>query len=215
MKSSKFSRSRRIISVIIISSIIYSQSCILPICTTSANPVYYWGEHVEPGGLLAINQTDYNLSMTYADVSMEIDARNFDEEVQIIFDGNYTIYNPNSTLSVIIGNPFQGEYEQFQLDFEPSYYGNTEFVALLNQSLKVYVDNNEIPTILRWMNSSIYYEWEEYFGEGFYPRLVVLSNITLRGYASTKLRYTWNTTITMSSGSAYTNFYYVVGTGRS
>ena len=217
MKSSLLYRNKRIVTIFILSSVILSQVSNLSNFNSRANPVVYWGEHVEQGGILVINQTKYNLSMTFAEVSMEIDSRKFGEEFNLFFDGNYTIYNPNATLSVLIGNPFQGDYGQYyNYKFDEWMYNSVpEYVTLMNDSLRIYVDNKEIPAKLILMNSTFYNEWEEFFGEEFYPSLLVLSNVTLRGYASTKIRYTWNTTISTGGGSSYSNFYYVVGTGRS
>ncbi len=152
------------------------------------------------GGLLPVNNT--NLQMINADVLFFIDET-FGEKGQfrIVFDGNYTIFNPNETIESMIGAPFFS-FNEDMMDLIEIKVENT---VLEYEVFELY-EINENYTI-----------WEEYFDVNWYLRYLALSNVTFVGYSNTTIRYCFDVISypTMDRNMDLYGFYYDVGTAAA
>ncbi|MHA1219769.1 MAG: hypothetical protein ACTSSN_02885 [Candidatus Heimdallarchaeaceae archaeon] len=141
---------------------------------TSANPLSVMEEAA--GGIIPGNDTF--MQLVEANVVMEIDE-SFGENgsFAISFDGNYTIFNPNETTSMLIGAPFLTTYEG------------------LTESLEIEVEGIEVDYYI------LYYEysnssgnpWMIYFGLHIvYERYFAICNVTFEGHSNTTIRYSFD-----------------------
>lgn len=174
-----------------------------------ADPIVIHAEYLEFGGLIPCNFSSY-LSMSYASVFMDINAINYRNEFTLDFSANYTIYNSNETINVLIGAPFYNIYDS---DFYYIQDTNT-LLNSINETLKFIVNDIEVFFSLTHLTSENVDDWEEFLPEYFNPRLFVISNITLNGNSNNTLQYSWNAIIDKHPKSSSSNFYYDVGTSR-
>ncbi len=152
------------------------------------------------GGLLPINDT--YLQMVEANVRFDIDETYGEKgEFRILFDGNYTIYNPNITIETFIGAPF---------------FSFSDDIA---DSLKIEVENTLLNyTIVNIFDESLNFtQWEDYFGSSiYYERFFAICNITFTGYSNTTIRYSFDTiTLKMDRNKNIYAFVYDVGTAAA
>jgi hypothetical protein len=132
------------------------------------------GESV--GGLLPGNNTD--LQMIEANVLMEIDETYGENgSFGISFDGNYTIYNPNETLELLIGAPFQTIFGNLNDDLNIKVEGITKEFEIIYFD---YENDSENP-------------WRNYFGPDIFymGRYFALCNATFSGYSNTTIHYSF------------------------
>lgn len=155
------------------------------------------------GGIIPSNYS-HDLMMTNADVTMDINVIDYKKEFQVNFEGTYTIYNPNSTVSYYIAAPF------------------TEQFSDLSYSLSLKVNNTDVNYIIDYLEQAKIIEWNEYFYGYYSSRIFIISNITFQEKTNTVIEYKWNSTveIDLSYSSGYyspqeTILIYDVGTSRS
>ena len=152
---------------------------------------------VSSGGFLPVNDT--NLQMIEANVLMDINwSYGYYHEQLVVFDGNYTLYNPDNTTEIILAAPFVSMDDYIQWNFS------------------VEVNGLETGFELFWPNSNDepYASWyEEYFDSGLSGyRLFALCNVTCEGYSNTTVRYSYSS---VSFSGTYTYFTYDIGTARA
>ena len=187
----------------------------LNICSyglVNANPigVVVWGERLELGGILPAEMNP-NLSMTNADVLMEIDAINFRDNFIVSFTGNYTIANSGNTTEIQIGAPFSSPY----FGALPSYgqiYG--EMIEDLNNSLKITSNSLEVSFRLSYINATLAKYWHQYIPDTISTRLFAVCNITLNAFSDNLVQFSWTANIRRDPRSSFVHFYYDVGTSR-
>ena len=118
------------------------------------------------GCLIPINDT--TLQMVETNVMFYIDET-FGKKGQfrIVFDGNYTIYNPFDTIEKMVGAPFVSVYEDI-LDL-----------------FKLEIDDTEVEFALVsfYEHNFNFTHWEDYFSYYDYLRSFALSNITFVGFS--------------------------------
>lgn len=163
----------------------------------TANPLSVL-EHAV-GGIVPGNGTV--LQMIEANVIMDIDGINRENgSFAISFDGLYTIYNPNDTIEVLIGAPFQ-----------------TAFVDLVD-TLKIEVEGVEKDFKMICFSESNETEnpWIEYFHLSimYNSRYFALCNVSFSGNANTTIRYTFDSKIGDNSVDVIM-IIYDVGTARA
>lgn len=173
-----------------------------------ANPVTVWGERLELGGILPAEMNS-NLSMTNAEVLMEIDATSFREGFLVTFDGNYTITNSGDTTEIQVGAPFYSPYFGYS-----SFQNYDEMLEDMNNTLKITVNSIEIPFLLSYINESLAVYWHQYIPDVGWTRLFAVCNITLGASSENVLRFSWIAHIQRHTRSKFVDFYYDVGTSR-
>ncbi|MCE7741566.1 MAG: hypothetical protein GOP50_03830 [Candidatus Heimdallarchaeota archaeon] len=150
------------------------------------------------GGLLPENNTE--LQMIEASVVMEINETYGNiGTFGIIFDGNYTIYNPNETIEILIGAPFLTIYEG------------------LSDSLLIEVEGSEkeFDIVYYDYHNNTANSWMDYFSLYITEsRYFALCNVTFAGFSNTTIRYRFNSTTSFTDGSAL-YITYDVGTARA
>jgi len=174
-----------------------------------ADPIVVYKEYLEFGGLIPCNFSSY-LLMSYASVFMDINAINHRNEFILDFSANYTIYNSDETINVLIGAPFYNFYDYYYY-----YIQDTDnLLNIINETLKFIVNDEEVFYSFTYLTHENAEDWEEFLPEYYNTRLFVISNITLNGYSNNSLQYSWNSIIKRHPRSLSTNFYYDVGTSR-
>ena len=187
-----------------------SFSCFIIICSfifsfitieTKANPLNF---NRESFGVI-VSSNDNDLQMIEANVLMEINETYGNEgDFKIVFDGNYTIFNPNVTTTTLIGAPFQSEYKD------------------LSDTITAEVDNSPVEFDIISSNqhplSYLRYIWRPYFediSEYFYiERCFVITNVTFPGFSNTSLRYRFSSFVSYDTGDGI-EIAYDVGSARS
>jgi len=108
------------------------------IITTSANPT--------PvriiGGFLP--RENVSLSLTKANVLIEVDAINYPDVIRWNFEGNYTIYNPNNSTEITIAFPFYMSYvanETLQVNGNPITIDDVISLRNVSDIWNNYLDN--------------------------------------------------------------------------
>jgi hypothetical protein len=135
---------------------------------SNANPFNLGYE--SSGGLIPLNST--HLQMIEANVLYEIDESYGSRgEIRIKFDGNYTIFNNNVTLSTIIGAPF-----------------DSLWLAIVD-SLVIEVDGIDTNYEIARDYEFTEFKWPE---GGFYYSDCAICNVTLTGFSNTTIRYSFD-----------------------
>ena len=159
---------------------------------TSANSQNYFNSKADPLNFnresfgLIVSSDSNELQMIEANVVMEINETYREEgDFRIIFDGNYTIYNPNITTKTIIGAPFQSVYKNLS---------NTIIVEVDGFPMEydiIYSDDQQF--------SNLRDLWKPYFEDlSFYydiERCFVISNVTFPRFTNTTLRYRFDSIV--------------------
>jgi len=108
------------------------------IINTSANPT--------PvriiGGFLP--KENVSLSLTDANVLIEVDAINYPDVIRWNFEGNYTIYNPNNSTEITIAIPFYMSYvanESLQVNGNPTNIDDVIYLNNVSDIWNNYLDN--------------------------------------------------------------------------
>ncbi|MHA1347121.1 MAG: hypothetical protein ACTSVO_11390 [Candidatus Heimdallarchaeaceae archaeon] len=163
----------------------------------TANPLSVLEQAV--GGIVPGNGTV--LQMIEANVIMDIDETYGENgSFAISFDGLYTIYNPNDTIEILIGAPFQ-----------------TNFIDLVD-TLKIEVEGLEKDFEMICFNEGNVTEntWNEYFHLPvmYNSRYFALCNVSFSGNSNTTIRYTFDSRISASSVDIIM-IIYDVGTARA
>jgi hypothetical protein len=137
---------------------------------TIANPVPIPMEYFM-GNIFTNSSLSFNL--VNADVAFDIDSTDFENNIGISFEGNYTLFNPNNTTEIMIVAPFSVSE------------------VVINSSCIVEVNDSEIMFdigdpyelgIEAWvMNYSMYYLWT-----------FIVCNITIPENDSQTLKYKFN-----------------------
>ncbi|NHJ22596.1 MAG: hypothetical protein EAX91_16740 [Candidatus Lokiarchaeota archaeon] len=187
-----FCRKKSFSITIILLTLIFIQFQDYAVINTTANPA--------PvriiGGFLPMQNV--SLSLTTADVLLEIDATDFPKNLKWNFEGNYTIYNPNNLTEIPIAFPF----------FSP-YFAN----------LSLEVDGNPInPGYIEFFesNSDMWTEYLDTLSDD-YPRSIIVCNIPFPPNDSLNVELNFNTlTYGIYSDIGYSNYdiIYDVGTSR-
>ena len=178
---------------------------------TSANSQNYFNSKADPLNFnresfgLIVSSDSNELQMIEANVVMEINETYREEgDFRIIFDGNYTIYNPNITTKTIIGAPFQSVYKNLS---------NTIIVEVDGFPMEydiIYSDDQQF--------SNLRDLWKPYFEDlSFYydiERCFVISNVTFPGFTNTTLRYRFDSIVSYGTGDGI-EFAYDVSSARS
>ncbi len=185
--------------------ILVFHSITIHINVIQSNPIYIGGDTIEMGGLLP-SSTSNNLSMIEAEVLMKIDSTNYENKtIEVEFYGKYQIANPNETIELIIAAPLN-------IEFTGNYYNNdTRYDIQINDTLQIFVDENEINFSLSILENIT--GWENYLADYNYYWFFI-TNVTFPGYTTTELIYTWNAIVEFDDSSNYAIFYYDVGTAR-
>ncbi len=102
-------------------------------------------EILDMGGIVYDNNNSLNL--VNADVVFTIDSTDFQNNISVLFDGSYTIYNPtNTTANVTIYAPFSFQLSIIESEWQVEVNGaTTEFSFVwaysLNSNLSSYFEN--------------------------------------------------------------------------
>lgn len=154
--------------------------------------------------LISINRTgtgnlfpDENCSLIMTNASVIFDIYYLEQynEIFIRFNGNYTIYNPDTSQNLTIAAPFSSEFEN------------------LESTCVIKVDNDSIPfTYFQYHWSD---PWAEYLDSVTSLRSFVLTNITFLENSSTKIEYSFAAYIIQPDSDDRLNIYYDVGTSRA
>jgi len=137
MKKTKFLNILFIVVLLVVNLDIRSLEC-------SANPLPGPVE-LDMGGILYANNNSLNL--VNADVVFTIDSTDFQNNISVLFDSNYTIHNPtNTTANVTIYAPFSFQMGDMESDWQVEVNGTTtEFSYIssysLNDDLSSYFEN--------------------------------------------------------------------------
>ena len=166
---------------------------------SNANPVPIASP--ELGGL--IPKEDTNLSMTNANVIVEIDATNLNKIIDFSFSGNYTIFNPSEMINVTIAAPFSN------MIYSENIIGD---ISLNDSSIPFSIRPFNFSDSL-WLESSL---WKEYLqGSGIPYVTFLICNITIPENTSITLEYTFDSNITVDLRALGELFFrYDVGTSR-
>ena len=163
-----------------------------------ANPIYAPPPPDLGSGHILL-PSDYNLSLVEAEVKMEIETR---EEggyyMPIHFDGNYTIYNPDSTVTVNISAPF------------------SPYIAALAVDMHIKINDQVVDD--EW--DGYFYDpystpWDEYLTG--YRYIITVRNVTIIGASNTTIRFSYETSIFRNKMRIEKEwvFYYDVGSARA
>ena len=152
------------------------------------------------GGILPNNNT--HLQMVDANILMEIDV-NYGENTffDFSFDGNYTIYNSNETVEMLIGAPFC-----------TIYFDDLEGIVD-NLSIKVDGVSKEYDVIAFFEYNYSLNPWSDYF-ELYDLRYFALCNVTFNSFTNTTIRYSFDSNFNIWSKTALW-ISYDVGTSRA
>ncbi|MFX0102682.1 MAG: hypothetical protein ACFFCS_24155 [Candidatus Hodarchaeota archaeon] len=143
------------------------------------------------GGILPSDNE--SLSMTLANVVLDIDATDHLHSIGVQFDGNYTVMNTNETKNVTIGAPFSPSMAGLGLACTVTLNGTpVPFEILDNVSL----------------NSTVWLKYTHSIVEQF-----ITCNVTVPENGSVVLRYTINASIVDLSDEVMID--YIVGTARA
>jgi hypothetical protein len=138
--------------------------------------------------------------MTNASVIFNIDAHAYHSRFDVNFEGNYTIFNPNVSETVLLAAPFSSEFKD------------------LESSCLIRIDNNTISY------SFIEYTWENFSGSpweqyvsGYYrsPRKFIIINVTFPENDSITIEYSFNAYIDNPANNGNFEIFYDVGTSRA
>jgi len=137
------------------------------------------------------------LIMTNASVLFDIDYNEPSNRIDIRFEGNYTIYNPNASLNITVAAPFSSEFK------------NLESTCIIK------VDND-----LKPFNFYQYHwsdPWAEYLDtvESGSLHSFVLTNITLVENSSVLIEYSFDAYMIPSVDDDQLRILYSVGTSRA
>ena len=136
-----------------------------------------------------------SLIMTNASVIFDIYYLEQYNQIFIRFNGNYTIYNPDTSQNITIAAPFSSEFEN------------------LESTCVIKVDNDSIPfTYFQYHWSD---PWAEYLDSVTSLRSFFLTNITFPENSSTKIEYSFDAYIIQPDSDGYLDIYYDVGTSRA
>jgi len=94
------------------------------------------------GGFLP--KENVSLSLTNANVLIEVDASNFPDVIRWNFEGNYTIYNPNNSTEITIAFPFYMSYvvnESLQVNGNPINIDDVIYLENVSDIWNNYLDN--------------------------------------------------------------------------
>ncbi|MHA2183280.1 MAG: hypothetical protein ACXAAH_17820, partial [Promethearchaeota archaeon] len=137
------------------------------------------------------------LIMTNASVLFDIDYNEPSNRIDIRFEGNYTIYNPNATQNLTIAAPFSSEFK------------NLETTCIIK------VDNVSKPfTSYRYHWSD---PWAEYLDtvELGSLRSFLLTNITFIENSTVQIEYSFDAYMNPSVDDDHIMILYDVGTSRA
>lgn len=144
-------------------------------------------------------EEDCSLIMTNANVIFEVDNIESSNKIDLSFNGNYTIYNPDQSRNVTIAAPFSALFND------------------LEETLLIKVQNNVTPfrvIELHWSDP-----WNEYLdliGLGMSNRRnFILCNITVPENSSVILEYSFDAYFTHTDSDGNLYVYYDVGTSRA
>lgn len=152
------------------------------------------------GGLVPKNDT--NLMMSEASVFFEISTITTVTEYRIRFNANYTIFNPNETLNVLVGAPF-------------AYLTN-----VFEEDITILANGTAIEYELIHVESYETSPWKEYLDD-YIDRDFFVSNLTFISNTYTILHYSFEYNISQSDFTSSSKGYggveirYDVGTARA
>ena len=145
-------------------------------------------------------EEDVPFIMNNAIVNFNIDAHTYKRRFEVSFEGNYTIFNPTLSETVILGAPFSSEYKD------------------LESSCLIRINNNTVPyTFIEytWENFSGS-SWEEYVSWYFNsPRKFIIINVTFPENNSITIEYMFNAYVNAPNSDAVFQIFYDVGTSRA
>ena len=138
-----------------------------------------------------------NLRMTNANVIFNIDATNHQEKINIDFEGNYTIFNPDVSKEIMLVAPF-----------------STDFKNLENSCL-IKVKNETISHKCVEYNITNSY-WKDYFDYMYWSsKKFLIINVTMPSNDSITIEYSFTAYIDTISSLDVLHINYDVGTSRS
>jgi len=140
-----------------------------------------------------------SLIMTNANVIFNIDYQEPYNKIDISFNGNYTIYNPDSSQNITLAAPFSPEFKN------------------LESTCVIKVDNDPLP--FNFIQHHWSDPWDEYLdsvGLGMSNRRnFILTNITFPENSSVKIEYSFDAYIDQPNSEDELAIYYDVGTSRA
>ena len=138
-----------------------------------------------------------NLRMTNANVIFNIDATNHQEKINIDFEGNYTIFNPDDTKEIMLVAPF-----------------STNFKNLENSCL-IKVKNETISHKCVEYNITNSY-WKDYFDYMYWSsKKFLIINVTMPSNDSITIEYSFTAYVDTIPSYDVLHINYDVGTSRS
>ena len=170
---------------------------------TTANPLYI-PEVTFSGGL--IPKDNCSLALLSANVKIDVDTSNLRFRGKIHFNGNYTIFNPESDINITIGAPFEFR----RLDNCTVLLNGTKvpFITIAGNKLEQEYNSEIWEEYL--VNELPYYHELAYFRESW-----VLCNISIPKNSSIKLEYDF--IVPRAKFTQLIRYYYIlydVGTAR-
>jgi len=140
-----------------------------------------------------------SLIMTNASVIFNIDYKVQQNKIDISFNGNYTIYNPQTTQNITLAAPFSPEFKN------------------LESTCVIKIDNIIIP--FKFIQHHWSDPWDEYLdsvGLGMSDRRnFILTNVTFPENSSVKIEYGFDAYIDQPNSDSELTIYYDVGTSRA
>lgn len=163
---------------------------------SSANPLP-GPEILDMGGI--VHDSNNSLNLVNADVVLTIDSTDFQNNISMLFNGNYTIHNPtNTTENVTIYAPFSFQGDNIESGWQVAVNGTpTDFSSVWADSL----------------NSNLSSYFENYTA---YIAFYIVINITILKETSQVISYRLYKT--MENPLYYTDYYsirYIVATARA
>ncbi len=147
-------------------------------------------------GSILYPNTSNTLHMVEVDVDFLVNA-NLKKRILVDFEGVYYVRNLNETLETTVVAPFVKYFDDIDL------------------SIEVFADNKRIETSIIYLNGTDIEHLRDYIEDYYTGRYFVLANVTLEGYSTTIIRYTWESKIVPQEHDYYVALEYDVGTGRA
>lgn len=144
-----------------------------------------------------------SLIMTDANVIFDIKYPNLFSKIDLNFNGNYTIYNPNESLNITLVAPFSPDFN----NLEAKCVIKIEETIVPFSVVESYIDDNP---------------WEEYIFpyidmHHYYSRSFIVFNISIAKNNSIEIEFNFEATLSnrFSDSSNIVRIFYDVGTSRA
>ena len=142
-------------------------------------------------------EENISLIMTNASVLFNIDAVAYRSRINIDFQGNYTIYNPNKSQNVTLAAPFSPDFENLE---------SSSVIRIANTTIShSYFEYNT--TLSPWEE---YLDWHYYGGRKF-----LIINVTFPENDTITIEYSFDAYLDIYESYDGLEIFYDVGTSRA